>query len=118
MTDRNAYMKKYVADSITIICECGGKYRRYNKSLHLKTRKHYIHNMVSMNGKATKSNELEAIYDKIESDEIFFSKSEDTKKDISFKYPALCNLVKIMNFYQSNIFIKFFLFMIKNLISY
>ena len=31
---------------------------------------------------------LNSIYDKIESDEIFFSKSEDTKKDISFKYPA------------------------------
>lgn len=90
MTDRNAYMKKYVADSITIICECGGKYRRYNKSLHLKTRKHYIHNMVSMNGKATKSNELEAIYDKIESIEEAIQDINFDLEDIKDKMIASC----------------------------
>lgn len=90
MTDRNAYMKKYVADSITIICECGGKYRRYNKSLHLKTRKHYIHNMVSMNGKATKSNELEAIYDKIESIEEAIQDINFDLEDIKDKIIASC----------------------------
>ena len=90
MTDRNTYMKKYVADSITIICECGGKYRRYNKSLHLKTRKHYIHNMVSMNGKATKSNELEAIYDKIESIEEAIQDINFDLEDIKDKIIASC----------------------------
>lgn len=90
MTDRNAYMKKYVADSITIICECGGKYRRYNKSLHLKTRKHYIHQMVSMNGKATKSNELEAIYDKIESIEEAIQDINFDLEDIKDKIVASC----------------------------
>ena len=90
MTDRNAYMKKYVADSITIICECGGKYRRYNKSLHLKTRKHYIHQMVSMNGKATKSNELEAIYDKIESIEEAIQDINFDLEDIKDKMVASC----------------------------
>lgn len=90
MTDRNAYMKKYVADSITIICECGGKYRRYNKSLHLKTRKHYIHQMVSMNGKATKSNELEAIYDKIESIEEAIQDINFDLEDIKDKIIASC----------------------------
>jgi len=90
MTDRNAYMKKYVADSITIICECGGKYRRYNKSLHLKTRKHYIHQMVSMNGKATKSNELEAIYDKIESIEEAIQDINFDLEDIKDKMIASC----------------------------
>ena len=90
MTDRNAYMKKYVADSITIICECGGTYRRYNKSLHLKTRKHYIHNMVSMNGKATKSNELEAIYDKIESIEEAIQDINFDLEDIKDKIIASC----------------------------
>lgn len=90
MTDRNTYMKKYVADSITIICECGGKYRRYNKSLHLKTRKHYIHQMVSMNGKATKSNELEAIYDKIESIEEAIQDINFDLEDIKDKIIASC----------------------------
>ena len=90
MTDRNAYMKKYVADSITINCECGGKYRRYNKSLHLKTRKHYIHQMVSMNGKATKSNELEAIYDKIESIEEAIQDINFDLEDIKDKIVASC----------------------------
>lgn len=33
------YMKKYVKESVPIICGCGGKYRNYNKYRHFKSLK-------------------------------------------------------------------------------
>lgn len=34
------YMNEYVKNSQNIKCECGGKYKTYNKYLHVKTNKH------------------------------------------------------------------------------
>ncbi len=34
------YMKEYIKISEKIKCECGGKYKTYNKHIHNKTKKH------------------------------------------------------------------------------
>jgi hypothetical protein len=41
------YMKEYVKNSKSIKCECGGKYKTYNKYIHIKSEKHknYVNNM-------------------------------------------------------------------------
>ena len=35
-----AYMKDYIKNCPVIVCECGGKYRKYSKYKHEKTKKH------------------------------------------------------------------------------
>ena len=44
---------------------------------------------------------LNQIYNKIESETEFFLYNDTMNLDLSFKYPVICNLVKIMNFYKS-----------------
>jgi uncharacterized protein (DUF111 family) len=41
------YMKDYVKNSKSIKCECGGKYKTYNKYIHIKSEKHnnYTNNL-------------------------------------------------------------------------
>ena len=34
------YMKQYVAESETVKCPCGGKYKTYKKCYHQKTKRH------------------------------------------------------------------------------
>jgi len=38
--EMNKYMKEYVKNSQSINCKCGGKYKSYNKYIHLKSKKH------------------------------------------------------------------------------
>jgi len=37
------YSKKYVENSENVICECGGKYKAYQMSIHKNTKKHKSH---------------------------------------------------------------------------
>lgn len=34
------YMRDYIKNSEKMVCECGGKFKSYNKCLHKKTQKH------------------------------------------------------------------------------
>jgi hypothetical protein len=45
------YMKEYVKNSETINCDCGGKYKKYSKHNHDKTKRHinYINDLDKLN---------------------------------------------------------------------
>ncbi len=45
---------------------------------------------------------LNSIYDKVESDDYLYLNENGNVSDLSFRYPVLYNLVKTMNYYQSN----------------
>lgn len=40
VTNTPEYMREYFAKSESVVCECGGHYKKYQKSIHLKTQKH------------------------------------------------------------------------------
>jgi len=44
---------------------------------------------------------LNSINDKVETEDYLFLNEKGEPSDISFRYPALYNLVKTMNFYES-----------------
>lgn len=47
---------------------------------------------------------LNCIYDKVESEDYLILNENGAPADITFRYPALFNLVKTMNFYESKFF--------------
>jgi hypothetical protein len=50
------YMKEYVKNSETINCDCGGKYKKYSKHNHDKTKRHinYRNDLDKLNGSIKK----------------------------------------------------------------
>jgi len=57
------YMRNYIKESAQITCECGGKFKSYNKCLHKKTKKHVLYE--EMRGK-TKSDDVDKLKQEIE----------------------------------------------------
>lgn len=57
------YMRNYIKESQQVVCECGGKFKSYNKCLHKKTKKHILYE--EMRGK-NKNDDVDKLKQEIE----------------------------------------------------
>jgi hypothetical protein len=37
---KNEYMKNYIKDKVTLLCQCGGHYKKHQLHIHRKSKKH------------------------------------------------------------------------------
>ena len=57
------YMRDYIKNGKEIICDCGGKFKNYNKCIHKKTKRHIKHEEMKRTGTSV---EIQQLKDEVE----------------------------------------------------
>ena len=46
---KNQYMKEYIIDKPTLLCDCGGSYKKHQFHIHRKSKRHINHFTINEN---------------------------------------------------------------------